>query len=147
MKIPLGHPYFDVLNLANLKLILSSKIYLSRIVSSSTVSKKEDWDRMLLLAMTTHCHIENMIFFLHVYRGRNASNAGVCPLTWSPHLHALLLQCGAHPHQAVTLPILAWEAIDSESIIRANTRFTITHFWQVTLIFCWSAHRTSLFKL
>lgn len=123
-------------------------MHLSRILSCSTVSKKEDWNRLLLWLWLNTVTCYNMVFpCMFIERGRNAHNIGACPPTWSPQLGALLLQRGAHPHQAVALPVLAGKAIDSESIIRANTRFTITHFWQVTLIFCSSAHCTSLFKL
>lgn len=101
------------------------------------------------LAIIKHCHLEqyDFVFCMSLERGRKASNTRVCPPTWSPQRSALLLQSRAHAPHAVTLSILTREAIDSESVLGANTGFTVTHFRQVTLVFGWSAHCTSLFKL
>lgn len=93
------------------------------------------------------CFLFSFLLGMCVERSRQASSTGGCPPTWSPELGALCLQRGAQSHQAVALPILAREAIDLESVIRAKRGLTITHFWQVTLIFCWSAHCTTLFNL
>lgn len=102
-----------------------------------TVSEKNGSD--CSFGHDPNCHQND--FSLHGHGERSWSP------TWAPHIHALLLQCGAFPHQTVAPSVLAREAIDFESVARTVTRFTITHFRQVTLMSHCSAYLPGLSNL